>query len=321
MSAVTRNAAESLIVDQIHGSVGSYPVLLWGSRATGDALDRSDYDVYVVLPVHRIPLALNRLERTARSLGDRLGVGVSVSPIPAATLRREARLACWKVRRESRILAAPTGFELDGGRVPRPTAEGSFSYLCSAVIYLIEALDPDTLDHDQLPPAARRGVHKALLHTAQLKLMRRGCYEPDLDQALKRLGEPQLVALAGTVGRPKTWFSVRGHVLAEIGASVPNRHLGRALLVNAQYGALAAMSGASRWRVALSAKAIDERLADTAVRLLSAIEHGGGADRAATEAAAQSLPRSLRFERAPLWREVRDVVVREWAHAHPLVGL
>ena len=57
MTVAVDTEAERMIVDTVHGAVGECPVLLCGSRASGEPATDSDYDVFVVLPARRVPFA------------------------------------------------------------------------------------------------------------------------------------------------------------------------------------------------------------------------------------------------------------------------
>ena len=70
------------IVETIHNAVGSAPVFLAGSRATGAWDIESDYDIVVVLPLTRIPRAIGRLATVRTALEHQLGAPVSLNPLP-----------------------------------------------------------------------------------------------------------------------------------------------------------------------------------------------------------------------------------------------
>jgi predicted nucleotidyltransferase len=319
VSAVSESP-ERMIAEAVQGAVGSYPVLLWGSRATGEATQTSDWDLFVVLPAHKVPLAARRLPHLSEQLGRRVGASVSVNPLPAFALRRASRkLSLWKLRRESRVLAAPPGFELAPATEAPTSAATAFSYLLSAAVYLIEDLDPPALKEAELPADVGRGARKALLHTAQLRLLRKGAYASRLDQALERLGDPALTAMGAAPTRSQTWFAIRGEVLTDLPPAPHGRM--RALIVNAQYGALTTLAGAPKWRPALSGKPIDERIAGAVVALLRAVGSSGRVSGSEVAEAWRLLPSRLRGPRERDWAALRDIVVREWAQAHPLVGL
>jgi hypothetical protein len=322
MSVVTMNQSEQLIVDSLHESLGTYPILLWGSRATGEPVTTSDYDIFVVLPAYKVPLAIRRRGGLVGKLEAHLGVGVSVNPIPAAILRRnDTRIAGWKLTQESKVLSAPSEFALKvPSKIPLTDA-GTFSYLISALIYLIEVLEPASLKSESVPTDLQRGVRKALLHTAQLRLMRRGTYATSLDQVLDEVGDPHLSSLGVELESADTWFKVRNEVLGELDHRPRGSRLRRTFIVNAQYGALSALSGRQQWRAALDRRAIDTRLADAAVYVLSAVSAQGLVDQAQVEAATDALPRSLRPNGGSNWEQLRDVVVQHWPLAHPLLGL
>ena len=177
--------AEEQIAATVRAAAGNVPVLLCGSRARGDAGPGSDWDVVAVLPLVRIPLALGRLRRMGEELSAELGAPVSVNPLPAGRLRRVGdSLFVWKLAREARVLAAPRGFALPTAGEPPVTEATAFSYLASAALFLFQP----------------EGARKALLHVAQLRLMRRGKYESGLAEALAAAGDERLTVAAAAAG-------------------------------------------------------------------------------------------------------------------------
>lgn len=220
-------ADEQAIVDEVRAAVGDATVLLCGSRALGTAAAGSDWDVLVVLPLRRLPRAVPKLARAARSLEARLGAPVSVNAMPAFRTRSRRNLFVWKLRRESRALAGEP-LAADG----RPFALGdraAFSYLMSALVWLLESRD-------------ERTAAKALAHVEQVRMLREGEYGPR-------------VHVGGG-----SWEDARDAVLAEL-------HLVRASrLRNAQYAALSALRGRGRLRAALGGP-VETALARAAVAL------------------------------------------------------
>ncbi len=222
---------ERLIVDAATAAAGRVPVVLCGSRALGTADEHSDWDVLVVVPVARVPTLVKALARASERVTSELGVPVTINPLPRHALARaRENLFVWKVAREGRVLAAPDGFALPvAGAPPVMTPERSFSYLASALLWLLEGSDA-----------------KAARHLAQLRLLRAGDYDSD----------PPLT------GEP------RAEVLAELdGVGCPYSR-SAAIRRNVVYLALSALRGRSRLRAALSLRAIDCRLAEAAVALL-----------------------------------------------------
>jgi predicted nucleotidyltransferase len=310
---VALTAPEGALVEAIETAIGERPVLLTGSRAFGAETSGSDWDVAVVVPPWRVPLALRSLARTARSLEPELGARVSISPLSSRLLRQDERLFVWKLRREAKLLAAPAAFALEQRPAPLPTQRSEFSYLMSAVFYLLDDLEPAALAADQLPERLRRGLGKALLHVLQLRLLRKGLYVSRLDQALAT--EERAVDLTD----PVAWFSIRAEVIRELSRVRDQPDGLRALLRNGEYAVLSALRGSLRLKAAASLRPVERRLADAAVELLMAPTRQGTVDAARVEAAAAVLPRALR----PVgdWWHLRDLVAREWANAHPLLGL
>ena len=96
----------------------------------------------------------------------------------------------------------------------------------------------------------------------------------------------------------------------------------KVLVRNVQYATIARLRGRSRWRSVLRGSSIESALARTMVLLLRALspQSPGGVDQRLFDEARGALPAS-RDGRVTTWGAARDLVVREWADAHPLVGL
>jgi hypothetical protein len=314
--------AEDAIREELGRAVGPATILMAGSRAAGDVSNDSDYDLVVVLPAVRIARALPQLRCAQVALEARLGAPVSVNPVPPVVLcHPERNLFVWKMLHAPRVLAGPSGPPPIPVRAPPVSAEISFSYLLSAVFYLLDPLDPPMLAGQSLPGAASAGARKALLHVAQLRLFRRGRSAPRLADALEQVGDPSLVRVAQNLDRPAGWVSCRSAVVDELGRSPPRQAALRASARNLQYAVLASLRGTPRWRAAASPRAVDRKLSVAAVRLLCAVRPEGGVEPAGIASARCALPAAMRDGAPATWSGLRDLVSAEWANAHPLMGL
>jgi predicted nucleotidyltransferase len=309
------------IVEAVDAAVGRVPVVLGGSRATGQHTADSDYDIVVVLAARRVPFAIQRLARAADSLSVQLGVEVTINPLPASRLKRsDSNLLLWKLCREGLLLDAPPGFRLPPVSEPISAELPVVSYLLSAALYLIEELDPAHLRVDELPPAMRRNVRKALLHVMQVKLFRRGRHAAGLHDALLALGDHRMAAVVEASDHSVGWFGVRGQLVRELGQWSISPGIGRSVSRNVQYAILSKVRGRPRWWATTHGRSVEGSLADAIVALTCAVEPGGRISTTALQAAAAVLPAPLRPP-APSWRRLRDVVVTEWKSAHPLLSL
>lgn len=307
---------EEAIVAAARGAVGDAPVLLCGSRATGEAAPGSDWDVVVLLARGRVLRAARPLARAAAELERQLGAPVALRPAPAARLRSTDNLFLWKARREGRLLAAPPGYRLPPAEAPALSAAAERSYLLSALLFLLGTVEPEQLA-GQLPPAARSGARKALLHIAQLRLLRSGRYAPRLGEALAEAGEARLTEIGAALDRPEAWLALRDAIVAELEGLPPRS----SRLGNARYAVLSAVGGRSRWRAAASSRPVEARLASAALLLLRAVGADGGIDEELAARASQALPPSLRPAGPQSWQKLRDRVVSEWPAAHPVLAL
>jgi Nucleotidyltransferase domain len=307
---------ERLVAEEIRRAVGPAPVILCGSRATGTAHAASDYDVVVVVPAHRIPRALGPLRQACTRLERRLGVDAAVNPLPPFRLRRPGpNLLVWKLRSEGRVLSAPAGFELAPAPPPPLSRPAASSYSLSGLRFLTSVLEGSAAER-------QRGVRKALLHAAQLRLLEDGRYAATFEQALPMLPahqRAQLAALAADPGSLESWVAARDLLLA----SAHEPRVGRIAtrVANAQYCALSALRGrGARLQALARGEPVGATLGRAATLLARAVRRDGSLDRRLVEAANDALPPFLRP--APLsWRALRDAVEAEWPQANPLLGL
>ena len=220
--------------------VGSSPVILCGSRATGEASISSDYDLFVLLKPARIPFAIPRLRRVAQRLEQRLGADVSLNPLPRFRLEHPGRtLLVWKIRQEGKVLWPSEGFELPPACEPALSAEAASSYALSGLRFLIAELRPGDLSHEPLGAELRHAVRKALLHASQLTLIRSGRYASGLRDAielLERTGASEYSELARSIDRTETWLRVRDLLSAYV--SEHREPVTRSFVANGQYVAL-----------------------------------------------------------------------------------
>jgi len=320
MIAVDR---ERVIVDTIEEELGRRPLILCGSRATGEAYEGSDYDVLVVVPTSRIPFLLRGMTRAADRLERELGLPVSINPLPPLRLRRPGRsLLPWKIRLEGKILAAPPGFRLGAPTSPDVSEAMRSSYAVAGIRYLIEEMQPEQLAQAVVPIRLERAVRKALRHAVQLRLLRTGRYASSLEDALSlvaQAGGSDLGQLAETCERPEAWFAVRD-LLVEDAGEAPIGAIGT-FVRNLQYAVLSAVRRRGvRAKALVQPRPIGQCLERAVVLLARSVGPGGSVDGARVSAAEAALPPFLR-PREVGWTALRDVVEREWPEANPLLGL
>jgi predicted nucleotidyltransferase len=314
--------AERTIVSAIQAAIGpDYPILLLGSRARNEAAPESDYDVYVVLPAVKSATAVRRVGKVSRRLGQELGVGVSINPLPRFRIKRPgSTLLVWKLGREGKVLAAPNGFRLDEASPPAPSSGALSSYAISGLRFLVEDLDPRQLAGSPLDHRLQRQMRKAALHAAQIALLKRGLYATRLPDALDLLDgeERERLWLAGEGElEPDLWFTLRTELLSNV--EIPRPGLVRTTLESSQYTVLSMLRGRG-YRSPFDVLGPCERLWQSLTLLANAVRPGGEVDGLDVEAAARALPPRLRRQSGS-WGRVRDLVVSEWPSADPLVGV
>lgn len=322
MTQVDEAEAHRLIVGAVDASLGpGNPVILLGSRATGDADAESDYDVFVVLPASRVVTAARRLARASSSLASELGAEVSIKPLPRFRLHRPGKtLLIWKLHREGRLLSGPDVLESRNGGPPDMSAQARSSYAMSGLQFLIADLDPPELDAMSVRPELQRQIRKAALHAVQIRLLRDGNYASRLDEALRLVG-PELAAALGEVRSgslpPRLWFTARDLLMSEV--EIPRPGVVRSALQNAQYCALSMLRGRGP-RPVLRASAPRERVWQATTLLTAAVREHGLLDARDTADAVRAL--SPISDRRPLdWRGARDLLLAEWPNADPLTGI
>jgi predicted nucleotidyltransferase len=309
------------VVRTIRRAVGTAPIILAGSRATGSWDDASDVDLVVVLPLARIPRDLKRLARAQSELGEMLDAPVSLNPMPIHQARRCAsNLFVWKLHMEGTLLSAPRGFSLECPTEFRVTPTSAYSYLMTAAFRLLDASGAPDPIASWPRDVVSRGVKKALLHVAQLRLLRHGSYESTLDKALDTLQDEELAHLVSESQDPRSWFAARTLLLGELRGVRPSTGLARALVRNAQYAALSRLRGHVRWPAMARLAPFECELGRTALLLMSAVDEDGGVRPEALVNVAAHLPPWVRLPRRD-WRRLREALREEWASAHPLMGL
>jgi hypothetical protein len=309
------------VVRAIHGAVGPAPVILAGSRATGSWDAASDYDLVVVLPLTRIPRAMGRLPGAREQLEKILGAPVSLNPLPSRHASRcGSNLFVWKLYREGTLLTSPGTFSFDcpGRFVVTPTS--AYSYLMTAVFWLLDASGSPEPIGSWPQDMVGRGVKKALLHVAQLRLLRLGRYETTLERALEALQDEEIARLASESQDPRSWYATRTLLLGELRGVRPSGGVGRALVRNAQYAVLSRLRGRGRWRALARLHPVERDLGRAAIGLLCAVDDGGEVRPGGLIGAVTHLPSWIGVPCGD-WRRLREALHAEWASAHPLMGL
>jgi predicted nucleotidyltransferase len=289
-AAAAAQRSDEVIVASVRAVFGEVPVLLCGSRAVGTSTNASDYDLLVAMPRRRIPFALRRLAALSATLTEELDAPVSVNPLPLGLLRRRPNLFVWKLRCEARVLSQDPQLTLPTAGAPPLDDNVRFSYLMTALLQLLSVAD-------QAGDCRERGVQKALLHVAQLRLWKQNAYALRLEESLSTLDDDALAGPASRAGSFEGWREARSLVVEELAVLRSRRDLTRALRTNVRYAVLAALRGRLRLRAAASLRPIDRRLADVAVELALAFDG----------------------QRLDSWPARRDRVLTEWPDAHPLL--
>jgi predicted nucleotidyltransferase len=314
-----RDACAS-IVEEIERRTRVRAVVLCGSRATGRALNDSDYDVLVVVPTAGVPFVLPKLRAAGVALTARLGVPVSVNPLPSFRLRRPGRtLLVWKALTEGKVLAGAV--RPPAPRVPALGPTAARSYALSGLRYLVEHLDPGDLRGGRLSETVAHDVTKALLHGLQLRLLGEGRYASSFAAATAMLPPAETAGLEDALAhtdRLETWIDARRRLLPWLGnLSLPPR----SRIGDLQYLALSALAGRRPHpSVLLARSSLRVRLSKSVQMLALSIRITGEVDARCVEAAAGWLPRFLRPPEVT-FTTVRDAVEREWPLADPLLGL
>lgn len=287
MSVVRVDPAVPQVAEVVRRAVGERPVLVLGSRALGTARPDSDVDAYVVVPAWRVAWETLRLRGPQRELEARLGVPVSLNPLPRRRLAGGGMLP-FKLRREGVVAWAPRGWRLGPAGTPPADTGARRSYAMSGLLFALEGADA-----------------KALLHAAQLELGARGVWRTSLEEAAARLGDPW-PALAADPAAPAARAAARD-VLVPAARGHRDRR-GEAVLRSLQWAALHTLRG--RPTAPLAGSPADA-LAAAACALADGDPRGARA----------ALPRRLR-RRAPTDHAgLAALVAREWPNACPLAGI
>jgi predicted nucleotidyltransferase len=315
-------STDAAIVDAVRRVVDADGVILCGSRATGEARDDSDHDVYVVVSTRRLPSTIGALRDTASALELELGVPVSLNPLPRFRLRRPGRsYLVWKTIAEGRVL--------DDRRLPalelRPPSDvdhARASYAISGLRYLVAHLQPKMLGRSVLPPGLERDVRKALLHAAQLQLLALGRYASTLEDALTSLDASgdgrRFRDVACRTASPSSWIAVRRLLMP--GATPRRPRRSRALLDDTQFLALSRLAGEHPSPITVvRAGSVTYRAWMAVIALASAVGRTGALDPSYERAAIEWIEPFAGATSS--WREARDRLDAEWSRVEPLVGL
>ncbi|MFL5766821.1 MAG: nucleotidyltransferase domain-containing protein [Actinomycetota bacterium] len=316
-------SAGARIVDAVEHDLHAEGVILCGSRAIGDFRPDSDYDVFAVLPAWRIPFSLGAMRRASEELSAQLGAPVRINPLPAFRLRRPGRsFIVWKAFTEGRILSAPAMPHAIDVPLPSNLPAARSSYAISGLRALLHDLELSALEHDPLPELVAHGVEKALLHAAQLELLRHGRYAPTMERCLpllERMHGIRFARLSERTHRAATWFEARELLLPD--ARPPRDGFVRKLLEDGQFLALSVLAcRRPPGRVLFARGSVQVRSANAVIELARAIEPRG-AIAPGRLAEARRWSSSLLRGHPAAWEDLRDAIESVWPQANPLVGV
>jgi len=196
----------------------------------------------------------------------------------------------------------------------------TYSYLMTAVFLLLDVCGAPAPPDSWLGAGFIRGTRKVLLHVLQLRLLEEGRYAATLDEALPMVDGDERTRVAAATDRSESWFALRDLVLHELtGLRLPSGIM-RAIARNAQYASLSRLRGQRRGGAMARLHPFEYELGDAAIGLLRCVDEDGSFRADALDRVAPSLPVWLHAP-AGDWRGLRDVLRREWASAHALMGL
>ena len=206
-------------------------IIIIGSRATSSpsaAATFQDYDIVVVVPTLRTPMALRTLRRVEASITETYGVKVSLNPVPWLRLRYpDSNYMLLKLGVEGVVIYGNAA--LDRVRRIRPESISAwwyFFFLASqARRLLINA--PLPFDDDSHRRKTQYNAAKAVLGCAELLVLRSGRYSSSpeiLVDSLTSAGRPEMAAQvelayqvilsAGAETQPSIpWSSARSRIL------------------------------------------------------------------------------------------------------------
>ncbi len=225
---LTRNPVLATICRAITQAVPVDSIILTGSRATGHATSKSDYDIIVVMGTLSAVAHYRRLRRVQALLTRDLGVEVTVNPLTRARMgRARGNLFLFKVKHQGVTLYGRDVLkELDCGGLKDVPKERYISLLSSASRSLVQSADPILDGQQGLSGEAALALAKALLMHAELYLYLKGIHQPDplaLADSCQEEGHSRLaedVGLAVAVRHTRSadtlpgdvWYRCRGYL-------------------------------------------------------------------------------------------------------------
>jgi predicted nucleotidyltransferase len=233
------------ICSRIIGKVPTKSIILAGSRATGQAIENSDYDIAVVMRTALIPFYLKRLKGIEAELSQKFGVTMTINPLPLFRIyHAKGNLFFFKLKMEAITIYGKDYLkELAPGSVSDISIDWHFSYLFTAMSELVQNFDPALLLAEPDEEQSSRLTHdaaKAIIYCTQLYLLAKGCYETEAEALSSRLQELREedrspaaddieLALAIRAGDSSQipnplpfWFRARQHLLSALHKSMPN---------------------------------------------------------------------------------------------------
>lgn len=170
---------------------GVKSVVLIGSRARHPCNTRSklgDYDIYLVVPFYIVPFIFKRMKFREKELEKKLGSRVSVNPLTITRIKRGKDLLLFKTKKEGITIWGNDYLnQIKIDDIAGIPWDEFFSYLFSAVFFLIECFEPKPRYLREKKKTIIQNVSKSIFYCAQLMLFINGFWEENRENVYRKI--------------------------------------------------------------------------------------------------------------------------------------
>lgn len=170
---------------------GVKSVVLIGSRATRSPNTRSklgDYDIYLVVPFYLAPFIFKKMKFREKELEKKLRSRVSVNPLTISRIKRGKDLLLFKTKKEGMTIWGDDYLnQIKIDDIAGVPWHEFFSYLFSAVFFLIECFEPEPQHLREKRQTILQNVSKSIFYCAQLMLFMNGFWEQNRQDIYRKI--------------------------------------------------------------------------------------------------------------------------------------
>lgn len=177
------------ICDELKQISAIKSVILIGSRSLDINQSDSDYDLYVVISTIALPFIFSKLKESERILEREFNAKISINPLTFMRLKNGNDLLLFKTKMEGTIICGNNYLNFINIKPDNITTDDLFSYLFSAIYFLIEYFNFNEVNDGSRNQKFIRNIAKSIIYCVDIELFLKGLYEVKLEKKTNKIVE------------------------------------------------------------------------------------------------------------------------------------